>query len=63
WLPFENRLAFDWAHYHCVTLQSSAPEIVEGTDLWSVTSTKHSPIDGAPWQNAKEMYATIDAIQ
>ncbi|KAH9012533.1 hypothetical protein EDB85DRAFT_1900284 [Lactarius pseudohatsudake] len=56
WLPFENRLAFDWAHYHYVTLQSSAPEIVEGTDLWSATSTKHSPIDGAPWKNAKEIF-------
>ncbi|KAH8981085.1 hypothetical protein EDB86DRAFT_2777465, partial [Lactarius hatsudake] len=63
WLPFENRLVFDWVHYHYVTLQSLASEIVEGTNLWSATSTKHSPIDSAPWQNMKQMYVTIDAIQ
>ncbi|KAI9450796.1 hypothetical protein BJY52DRAFT_1125681 [Lactarius psammicola] len=63
WLPFEDRLAFDWARYHYVTLQSSAPDIAKGLNLWSATSIKHGSIDGAPWKNTKEMYATIDAIQ
>ncbi|KAI9449194.1 hypothetical protein BJY52DRAFT_1206414 [Lactarius psammicola] len=63
WSPFEDRLAFDWAHYHYVILQSSAPDIAEGLNLWSATSIKHGSIDGAPWKNAKEMYATIDTIQ
>ncbi|KAI9449318.1 hypothetical protein BJY52DRAFT_1206403 [Lactarius psammicola] len=63
WSPFEDRLTFDWAHYHYVTLQSSAPDIAKGLNLWSVTSIKHGSIDGAPWKNAKEMYAIIDTIQ
>ncbi len=34
WHPFEDRLAFDWAHYHFVELQSSEREINKGLDLW-----------------------------
>ena len=33
WTPFEDRLAFDWAYYHYVTLQSSAANIAEGLNL------------------------------
>ncbi|KAI9439702.1 hypothetical protein H4582DRAFT_1812628 [Lactarius indigo] len=63
WTPFEDRLAFDWAYYHYVNLQSSAAEIAEGLNLWSATSIKHGATIGAPWRNAKEMYATIDSIK
>ncbi|KAI9429814.1 hypothetical protein H4582DRAFT_1791653, partial [Lactarius indigo] len=63
WTPFEDRLAFDWAYYHYVNLQSSAAEIAEGLNLWSATSIKHGATVGAPWRNAKEMYATIDSIK
>ena len=63
WTPFEDRLAFDWAYYHYVTLESSAAEISEGLDLWSATSFKHGSSTGAPWKTAKDMYATIDAVQ
>jgi len=63
WTPFEDRLAFDWAYYHYVTLQSSAAEIAEGLNLWSATSIKHGSLTGAPWKTAKEMYAAVDSIQ
>ena len=63
WTPFEDRLAFDWAYYHYVTLESSAAKISEGLDLWSATSFKHGSSTGAPWKTAKDMYATIDAVQ
>ncbi|KAF8802530.1 hypothetical protein BYT27DRAFT_7226421 [Phlegmacium glaucopus] len=68
WAPFEDRLAFDWAHYHYVRLQSSADVIGEGLDLWRATVIKHksehgpSASNGVPWKNADELYATIDAI-
>ena len=63
WAPFDDRLAFDWAYYHYVTLQSSAAKIAQGLDLWSATCIKHGSAAGAPWRNVKEMYTTIDAIQ
>lgn len=63
WSPFEDHLTFDWAYYHYMNLQSSAAEIVEGLNLWSATCIKHSSTVGAPWRNAKEMYATIDSIK
>ena len=63
WTPFEDRLAFDWAYYHYVTLQSSAAEIAEGLNLWSATSFKHGSSTGAPWKTAKDMYEMIDAVQ
>jgi hypothetical protein len=63
WAPFDDRIAFDWAHYHYVTLQLLAAKIAEGLDLWSATCLKYSSTIGAPWRNAKEMYATIDTIQ
>ena len=63
WTPFEDRLAFDWACYHYVTLESSAAQIEKGLDLWSATSFKHGSLTGAPWKTAKDMYETIDAVQ
>jgi hypothetical protein len=62
-MPFEDRLAFDWAHYHYVSLQSSAAEIAEGLNLWSATAFKHGSLTGAPWKTAKDMYKTIDTVQ
>jgi hypothetical protein len=63
WSPFKDHLAFNWAYYHSVMLQSSAANIAEGLNLWSVMTIKHGHSAGAPWRNTKEMYATIDAIQ
>ena len=63
WLPFEDRLAFDWAYYHYVDLQSSASAIARGLNMWSATAFKHGSLTGAPWKTAKDMYDTIDTIQ
>ena len=64
--PFSDRLAFDWACYHYVRLQSSADEIHKGLDLWHATVIKHQSEhglgDGVPWVSADELYATIDSI-
>jgi hypothetical protein len=60
WTPFKDHLAFDWAHYHYVSLQSSAAKIAEGSNLWAF---KHGSLTGAPWKTAKDMYKTIDVVQ
>lgn len=68
WEPFSDRLAFDWARYHYVRLQSSADDIHEGLDLWRATIIKHQTehgipeSDGVPWKNANDLYSTIDSI-
>jgi len=66
WSPFPDRLAFDWAQYHYVCLQSSEDEIHEGLDLWHATvikhKAKHNPHDSVPWQNVKDLYKTLDSI-
>ena len=63
WHPFEDRLAFDWAHYHFTELQSSAREINKGLDLWLATTLKAGDDTPLPWSSAEEMYRTIDVIQ
>jgi hypothetical protein len=67
WAPFEDHLAFDWAHYHFVQLQSSQKDILTGLDLWRATVIKHgldhSSDTNVPWKNAQELYDTIDSIQ
>lgn len=47
WAPFPDRLAFDWAHYHFVHLQSSESDIAVGLDLWDV----------------QDLYQMLDSIQ
>ncbi|KAK7012554.1 hypothetical protein R3P38DRAFT_3019709 [Favolaschia claudopus] len=61
WAPFESRLEFDFAHYHFVELQTSEHQINTALDLWAATVTQFGKT--APWQNAAELYATIDSIQ
>lgn len=63
WQPFPDRLAFDFAEYHYVKLQSSKARINEGLDLWLAATLKCGSSDGTPWRNADEMYKTIDQIQ
>ncbi|KAH9047251.1 hypothetical protein EDB84DRAFT_1557647 [Lactarius hengduanensis] len=41
WTPFEDRLAFDWAYYHYVNLQSSAAEIAEGLNFVILSKSAH----------------------
>ncbi|KAI9511704.1 hypothetical protein F5148DRAFT_1274142 [Russula earlei] len=42
WAPFQDRLAFDWAWYQYVWLQSSADNIQVGLDLWHAAVIKHA---------------------
>lgn len=63
WHPFEDRLAFDWAHYHFVELQSSEQQVNKGLDLWLAATVKAGNDTPLPWSSTKEMYATIDSIQ
>ncbi|KAH9180800.1 hypothetical protein EDB89DRAFT_1900586 [Lactarius sanguifluus] len=37
WHPFGDRLAYEWARYHYVKLQSSAADVQQGLDLWRAT--------------------------
>jgi Plavaka transposase len=67
WAPFPDRLAFDWAHYHFVRLQSSEETIATGLDLWRATVIKHAAehrADGhVPWRDAQDLYRLLDSIQ
>ena len=67
WTPFHDRLAFDWARYHYVRLQSSEDEICEGLELWRATVVKHESEHGetecVPWKDAQDLYKTIDLIK
>jgi len=66
WAHFQDRLAFDWAHYHYVCLQSSESNILEGLDLWCAMVIKHQsahePFEGIPWKNVNELYSMINSI-
>ena len=61
--PFEDQLAFDWAHYHFTELQSSTREINKGLDLWLASTLKAGQDTPLPWSSVEEMYQTINAIQ
>jgi Plavaka transposase len=63
WAPFKDRVAFDFAQYHYVELQSSEGEIAKGLDLLCAMGIKYGSRDGSPWKSVKELYATIDSIQ
>ncbi|KAH9976493.1 hypothetical protein BJV74DRAFT_879576 [Russula compacta] len=67
WAPFPDRLAFDWAQYHYVRLQSSVDEILEGLDIWRATVIKHESkcreTDHVPWKNAQDLYETLDSVK
>ncbi|KAJ2929622.1 hypothetical protein H1R20_g7476, partial [Candolleomyces eurysporus] len=67
WYPFNNRLEFDFAHYHYVELQTSEAKINTALDHWKAVTIAAlgSPEDvsSAPWNTAQEVYSTIDEIQ
>ncbi|KAH9060394.1 hypothetical protein EDB83DRAFT_2292370 [Lactarius deliciosus] len=66
WHPFGDRLAYEWARYHYVKLQSSAADVQQGLDLWRATVLMYqadpNSCDGVPWKSATEMYGTINSI-
>ncbi|KAJ8095642.1 hypothetical protein PM082_022988 [Marasmius tenuissimus] len=61
WLPFEDRLTFDFADYHFVQVQSSAAGINKALDMWAAAVWKRG--GDIPWANEQEMYECIDSIQ
>jgi hypothetical protein len=63
WEPFEDRLAFEWAHEYYVELKASKKRIAKGLELWRAALLKGDVPSDVPWKSAQEMYDTIDAIQ
>lgn len=66
WLPFEDRLSFDFAHYHFVEVQSPTAKIQKALDLWlaaRIQALKSVNCEDVPWSTADNLYATIDDIQ
>jgi hypothetical protein len=61
WTPFRSRVDFDFAHFHFIKAESSAPLINEALDLWAASVMEFG--GDVPWENSKQLYATIDAIQ
>ncbi|KAG5220589.1 C2H2-type domain-containing protein [Salix suchowensis] len=64
WNPFPDHLSFEFADYHFTTLQSSESQVNQALDLWlaAVVNAGGDPCL-MPWQTAKQMYGTIDAIK
>lgn len=63
WAPFEDCLAFKWARYHYIKLQSLEDQIHEGLDLWLAAIIKSKSHGSIPWTSADDLYRTIDSIQ
>ena len=61
WSLFNSRIEFNFAHYHFVEVQSSAEKIDQALDMWAATVMEFG--GDSPWENAAELYATINAIQ
>jgi hypothetical protein len=61
WEPFESRSDFDFAHFHFVEMQSPASKIDKALNMWAANALQGGA--DAPWKDADELYATIDAIQ
>ncbi|KAJ6490015.1 hypothetical protein C8R45DRAFT_1138948, partial [Mycena sanguinolenta] len=61
WAPFGSRLAFDFAQYHFVELQSSERDINKALDLWAASVVEFGR--DARWPNATALYADIDNIR
>ncbi|KAF8999699.1 hypothetical protein BDQ17DRAFT_1391507 [Cyathus striatus] len=73
WGPFRDRVSFSFANYHFTKLQSLESEINEALDNWAAqvlhpsdhpdTRANIQEQYGPPWQNAEDLYVTIDSIQ
>ena len=61
WSPFDSRIEFDFAHYHFVEVLNLAGKINKALELWAASVMEYGR--DAPWKDASELYATIDAIQ
>ena len=63
WAPFDDRIAFEWAHEHYVKVKASKKQIGCGLDLWKATMIDCAGKKSIPWQCEEEMCANIDQIQ
>ncbi|KAF9010818.1 hypothetical protein BDQ17DRAFT_1387964 [Cyathus striatus] len=64
WHPFRDRHSFDFANFYFTKIQASEGQINEALDMWAATTlNNHDPQSCTPWDNANELYSTIDAIQ
>lgn len=61
WDPFDSRVAFDFANYHFVEIQSSASNIDKALDMWAASVLEYG--GDTPWKTAQELYSTIDSIR
>ena len=61
WNPFGSRVESDFAYYHFIEVQNSAPLIDKALDLWVATIAEYGK--DTLWANAKELHATIASIQ
>ncbi|KAG2367402.1 hypothetical protein BDR07DRAFT_1448953 [Suillus spraguei] len=59
WTPYDNRVEFEMAEFLFMCNQMSARQIDTLLDLWAATLIKHN--DPPPFENHRDMYATIDA--
>jgi len=62
-MPFNGRVAFEWAHERFVELKASKHQIGRGIDLWRAALLEHGVHADLPWKSDREFYATIDSIQ
>jgi hypothetical protein len=60
WTPFTSRVEFVFADFHFTTAQSSATSINTALDIWAATAIES--VGTMPWNNAAELYETIDQI-
>jgi hypothetical protein len=61
WGDFGSRIAFDFAEHHFVKLQSSAPGIARGLNIWAAQALRAN--EQAQWSSPEELYHTIDTIK
>ena len=59
WMPFKDQVQFEVADFLFCCNQMSAGDINFITGLWAASLAAHD--DYPPFQNAKDMYDTIDA--
>ncbi|KDQ16870.1 hypothetical protein BOTBODRAFT_106211, partial [Botryobasidium botryosum FD-172 SS1] len=59
--PFSSRVAFETAELLFKKIQMSEGDINEILELWAASLVKHN--DNAPFHDAKDLYAVIDAIK
>lgn len=61
--PFKTRVNWDFAHYHFVEEQSSAPAVKKALNIWAASLVEHGlDASAVPWTTAEQLYADIDAI-